>query len=72
MLSLTGRWRPSREVTHAFHKVGSPLPSRPDTPYQESDEDEHHSGSGVSLPFTLGVDEHHKDESDEERDGSVQ
>jgi len=50
-----------------FHGLGSSLPSGTDTPYQESDEDEHHGGGWVSLPFTLGVDQGHKDESGEER-----
>ena len=55
-----------------FREVTSSVPSRPDTPYQESDEDEHHNGGGVPLPFTLGVNQRHKDESDEERGDSVQ
>ena len=64
-------WSTSQGVTYVPHEVGPSLPSRPDTPYQENDEDEHHSGGGVFLPFTLGVDQCHKDESDEERGDPV-
>ena len=54
-----------------FRRVGSSLPSGTDAPYQKSDEDEHHGGGGVSLPFTLRVDQGHKDESGEERSDPV-
>ena len=46
--------RASQEVTYACHKLGPPLPSRPDTPYQESDEDGRYDGTGIPLPFTHG------------------
>ena len=67
--SWIGCRRASQGVT--FRGVGSSLPSGTDAPYQESDEDEHHGGCGVSLPFALRVNQGHKDESGEERGDPV-
>ena len=64
--------RASQEAPHTCHKLDPPLPSRPDTPYQESDKDGRYDDAGIPLPFTHGFNEREKGESDEERDNPAQ
>lgn len=64
--SITARFWPRSETPKMSYKCCLPLPSRPDTPYQESNENTHHGSSGVPLPFPLRVDQGHKHEGDEE------